>query len=248
MTQPGDTTHRLIRVKDGSGAAVTGLTLASFTIDAYAKGYGAAEFTTYTSGASITELGGGRYRFSFAMPAAAGWFDVMIRPVNTSYLVWSSHFEGEIETQDYDSLYGNILRPVATLTTNAQLGNSVPLELIANRYRSLSITIRDQAGATVDLSTYTNLKMSVRSKDQTTTKWDAGPSGTPTNFVITGSVGGVLSIEIPEDATFFAALTAGSDLVNLYWEVTGDMGGSAAKTIPIIRSSALNLMRREVGT
>jgi hypothetical protein len=247
VTQPAETTHRLIRVKTAAGVAVTGLTLASFTVEAYGKGYGAAQFTTYTSGAAITEIGGGRYLFSFALPSATGWWDVFIKSNTAGHQVFSSHFEGELESQDYDSLYANILKPVATLTTSAQLGSVLSLSLIAYRYRSLSIPIKDEAGTNIDLSGYTNLKMSVRSKDQTTTKWDAGPTATPVGFSIIGG-NGILTIEIPEDAAFFSALTAGSDSISLYYEVTGDMDGAATKTIPIIRSSSLILSRREVGT
>jgi len=248
VTQPSETTHRLIRVKTAAGVAVTGLTLANFTVEAYARGYGASAFTTYTANATITEIGAGRYNFSFDTPPAAGWWDVHIKSNTAGNQVYSSHFEGELETQDYDSLFGQVLRPTATLTASAQLGATLSLELIANRYRSLSIPVTDDNDDPVDLSAYTNLRMSVRSKNQTTTKWDAGPTATPTGFVISATAGGLLLIEIPEDATLFSALAVGSDRVDLYWEVTGDQGGVTGKTVPIIRSSPLALTRREVGT
>ena len=258
MAQPADITQRVIRVLNADGTAATGLTLAAFTVDAYGRGYGAGVWTTYASGAAVTEIGGGLYGLSFALPASAGWWRFEIRPVVTTRIVYSGIWEGETETQDLDSLYGQVVRPVATLTQGAQLGSTVSLDLVANRFRQLAIPIVTQSGAPYDLSVVTvgSLRMSVRSKNQTTTKWDAGPTGTislgtgtAANFVITHSgVAGALSVEIPEDSGFFAALAAGEDTIDLYWEVTGDLGGVAAKTIPIIRSSPLQLRRREVGT
>jgi hypothetical protein len=125
------------------------------------------------------------------------------------------------------------------------------LQVVAYRQRELTVTCVDAAGTPItSLGTdypSASLRMSVRSADQTTTKWDAGPTGTPSGFSIATS-GAVLSITIPETATFFSALAAGAMSATLYYEVTGDYGGDSAKTRPLIRSSTLTLLRREVGT
>lgn len=256
MAQPGDVTHRLIKVLSPAGAGVTGLTLASFTFTSYGRGYGAGSWTTYAASAALVEIGGGLYSLQFSLPTSAGWWRVMLE--HTTNTVWSGSWEGEVETQDQDSLYGAIVQPVATLSTSFQLGSVQRAELIAFRYRTLSIPIVDSSGAAytalaTDFPSAT-LKISIRSKDQTTVKWDAGPSGTisagagtAANFAIT-TVGNVLTVVIPEDAGFFSALAAAADSVDLYAEITGDFSSNTAKTQPIIRSSIWTISRREVGT
>lgn len=251
--QPGEVSYRQLEVVDAAGNGVIGLTLADFTISAYARGYGASIFTAWTHGSVLQALGSGQYDLAFAAPPSAGWGRYRIKLNNPAYRFLSNNqWEGEVETQDADSLYGSVVRPVATLAQGAQLGMPLPLELVAYRFRELSISVVDQAGAAytalaTDFPSAT-LRMSVRSKNQTTTVWNGGPSATPLGFIIT-TTSNVLAITIPEDATFFSALAAGVDsLDDLYWEVTGDKGSDAAKTVPIIRSSNLRLTRREVGT
>ena len=251
--QPGEINPQQVEIVDAAGAGVTGLTLSDLTISAYARGYGASIFTTWTHGSVMQSLGSGQYDLAWALPPSAGKWRYRAKLNNPAYRFASNNqWEGETETQDADSLFGSVVRPVATLSQSAQLGMPLPLELVAYRYRTLTIPVVDQSGAA-----YTNLatdfpsatlRMSVRSKNQVSTVWDAGPSATPTGFVITTS-GSTLSITIPEDATFFGALATGVDSVDdLYWEVTGDLGSDSTKTQPIIRSSNLRLTRREVGS
>jgi hypothetical protein len=241
----GEVTHRLIKILSASdGSAVTGLVLGDFTITAKALAYGASSWSNYTSGAALTEIGAGLYDLAFVGPPSSGWWRVMIE--HSMHSVWSGSWEGEVEVQDLDSLYASVARPVAVLSSNVQMGTQATLELVAYRYRSIDVAIVDQGGAAIDISGYTGLALSVRSLDQTTTKWDA-TNGSPTGAVITAS-GSTLHVEIPENATFFSALPAATDFLRLYWEVTGNVGGDEAKTIPIIRSSPCNLYRREVGT
>jgi len=256
MSQPGDTTYRLVKVTDAAGAGVTGLTLASFTFSAYGRGYGAGAWSAYSASQSVTEIGSGLYDLTFVLPQASGWWRVMLE--HATHQVWSGSWEGEIESQDQDSLYGAVVQPVATLSTSFQLGTTQPAELVANRYRTLSIPIYTSAGAPYSaLATdfpSASLRLSIRSRDQTTTKWDAGPSGvittgggTAADFAIT-TIGNVLTIVIPEDAGFFSALAAGETSTDLYAEIVGDFGGVASRTQPIIRSSTWSILRREVGT
>jgi hypothetical protein len=256
MAQPGDTTHRLIKVMDAAGAGVTGLVLGGFTLTSYGRGYGAGAWSTYSASGALVEIGSGLYSLAFTLPTSAGWWRVMLE--HTTYTVWPGSWEGEVETQDQDSLYGAVVQPVATLSTSFQLGTTQSADLVAYRYRTLSIPIYDSSGAAYTaLATdfpSSSLRISIRSRDQTTTKWDAGPSGvistgagTAADFAIT-TVGNILTVIIPEDSGFFAALTAGLDSVDLYSEIVGDYGGAANKTQPIIRSSTWTILRREVGT
>ncbi len=251
--QPAEISYRAIKVEDAAGNAVLGLVTGSFTPNAFGRGYGAAIMTAYAHGTVVQEVGAGWYDVAFAAPASAGWMFYRIKPTSALYRITTpNEWSGEVEAQDLGSMYGAVVRPVATLAQGAQLGMPLPLELVAYRYRALTIPVVDQTGAAytalaTDFPSAT-LRMSVRSKDQTTTTWNGGPSATPTGFLITTS-GSTLSITIPEDATFFSALTQGIDSIDtLYWEVTGDLGSDTAKTVPVIRSSNLRLTRREVGT
>jgi len=249
MSRPGDISHRVIQVLDAAGNPKTGLVLAGFTIYAQGRGYGASAFTTWSHGTTLTELSGGYYDLAYALVPSAGWWRYVITS-NAGYTVWNSSWEGETEQQDLDSIYANVVKTTATLATSAQLGNVVPLELIAYRYRQVDITILDSTGAPYPISTNfpaSSLKLSVRSQDQTTTKFDAGPTGTPVGFTLTSS-GSILTAIFPETSAFFSALAAGVASTSLYYEITGDLGGDATKTQPIIRSSPLTLSRREVGT
>jgi hypothetical protein len=125
-------------------------------------------------------------------------------------------------------------------------GQPLPLTLYAYRYKTWTITFKNTDGSPYDVSGFTGLAMSVRSQDQTTTKWDA-TNGSPAGVVLTVA-SNVMTVAVPENAAFFAALAAGTASASLYYEITGDAGGDTAKTQPMIPSSSLLLGRREVGT
>lgn len=258
----GDLFSRIFRIKDASGAGVTGLVLGDFTVTAWGKGYAASTFTAYTHGTVLTEKSDGWYQIVAAAPPSAGWFLYEIEVDNAAYRHASpNQWSGEIEVQDLDSMYGAVVRPVAQLTQTAQLGMSLPMEFIAYRYRVLEITVVDQDGEPItSLETDfpdATLRVAIRSQDQTTTKWEAGPTGsidipysgggTEADFAISIS-GAVLTIVFPEDCSWYAALATGTNSMNtLFIEVTGERDGDADKTQPIIRSSQITLARREVG-
>lgn len=251
--QPGGLLPKVIRVTDASDSPVTtGLTIASFTTSALGRGYGASVWSAYAASFALgAHLGNGRWPVDFLLPPSAGHFDVELLPVDPTQTVTPNRWQGEAETQDLDSLYGNIVKGVALPTQGATLGLPYPGELVAYRWNRWDIPVK--AGADIDLSSpaYNNLKLSVRSKDQTTIKLDAvnGVGG----FVLTGALG-LLTIEWPETtgsgvADIYGWLAAGALKADaLYYEVTGDKDSNAAKTVPIIRSSELLITRREVGS
>lgn len=253
--QPGGLLPKVIRVTDASDAPVTsGLTIASFTTSALGRGYGASVWSAYAASFVLgAHLGNGRWPVEFLLPPSAGQFDVELLPVDPTLTVTPNRWQGEVETQDLDSLYGNIVKPILMPTVGALLGQPYNGELVAYRWNQWTIPVKDQAGALIDLSSpaYNNLKLSVRSKDQTTIKLDAvnGVGG----FVLIGTLG-QLYIEWPEStgsgvADIYAWLAAGATKADaLYYEATGDKDSDTAKTVPIIRSSELLIGRREVGS
>ena len=248
-------TYRQISVAEADDSPVTGLVLAGLVVTAYARAYGAAAaaMATYDASPALVELGGGAYELAFLAPPLAGWYCVTARPVTTTRSLWNARWEGECEANDLDSVMISISAGGVAPPANLLLGWSYPGQLVAARYNRWSLPIVDANGAAVDLSTYGALRLSVRSIDQTTRKLDA-QHGSPAGFVLLGTPG-LLTLEWPEStgagiADIYAHLATG-DLIAatpLYYEVTGDVAGDPAKTVPIIRSSALIISRREVGT
>jgi hypothetical protein len=252
----------MFRVVDAAGNGVTGLVIGDFTVTTWNRGYASSDFSAWTHGTTLTAKGFGWYRLDAAGPPSAGIFLYRIKANSTSYQHESpNEWNGEVEVQDLDSLYGATVRPVAQLTQSAQLGMALPMEFVAYRYRELAITVVDQDGEEItSLETdfpASGLRVAIRSQDQTTTKWEAGPSGTisipssgggtAADFAVSIS-GAILTIVMPEDASWFAALATGTSSINtLFIEVTGNRDGDADKTQPIIRSSQITLARREVG-
>lgn len=254
--RPGDTTHRIIRVLNADDTPATGLTIASFTVVARARGYGASVWSTYTHGAALVEIGGGDYALAFAAPPSAGWWRFYLLPTDTTKQVWNGSWEGEAEALDIDALYAYLASAQLGHTRNIFLGFTWPGEIVAYRWQQWQIPVVNQAGDPVDLSGYTNLALSVRTLNQTTKKLDAS-HGSPTGFVLTASAGGIVTVEWPESlgtvgsaADIYSIVPAGSDKMSeaLWFEITGDVGGDATKTVPIIRSSPLVVGRREVGS
>ena len=254
--QAGGTLPKVIRVTDPDGAPVLGLELADFVTSALGRGYGATVWSTYAANFALVEISNGRYALDFKVAPSAGHYDVEIDPVDTTLTVTPNRWQDELESQDLDSLFGSIVKPVLMPTQGAILGMPYPGQLAAYRWAPWSIPVKDQAGNDIDLSSpaYDNLKLSVRSKDQTTIKLDA-ENGTPTGFVLTGALG-LLTIEWPETtgavdtpADIYGWLALGAVKADaLYYEVTGDKDGDPDKTVPIIRSSELLINRREVGS
>lgn len=254
--RPGDTTHRMPRVLNADDSPATGLTIASFTVVARARGYGASVWSTYTHNATLVEIGGGDYALSFSAPPSAGWWRFYLLPVDATKQVWNGSWEGECETQDLDSIYTGLSAVQLGQIRNVYLGFTWPGELIAYRWQRWEIPVVDQNGDPVNLSGYDNLALSVRTLNQTTKKLDAS-NGTPTGFVLTASAGGIVTVEWPESlgtlgsaADIYSIVPAGSLKMSeeLYFEITGDVDADPDQTVPIIRSSPLTVGRREVGT
>jgi len=227
--RPGDTEYAIVVVKNATtGAGITGLTSGSFTVSYY------LDATTPASSFGVTELGSGFYRFALALPATAGYFNCFI--TSGSYEIENGRWHGEIENYDVDSIYAVSIKPIATLSSTAALATEITISLNAYRYKSLSVSVVDQAGAAVSLSGYNNWKFSV---------WDNKHATTISvqNSGITGSAGGIVAWAVPETATFFtnidAAIAAGDNSVVLYYDMIADEAATASKTSTIFRGQLI---------
>jgi hypothetical protein len=257
--KPGEANAKIFQVINAStGALVSGLTLSDFTIVHKYVPSGSTTPAAWTHGATITAVSGlaGYYTLNFASPPAAAFWFIYPQPNNTAYIFNPvPGYQAELETQDVDSLYANLIRTTVQDQTKVYLGQPISnAAKVAFRYDVWTFTIL-QGNNPVDLSGYTNVTLGIRSADQTSIKYNAvtGVGG----WTITANNAGLLSITWPEAITNTGTL--GGDVYSwlatgklsaepLYIEVTGDIGGDTAKTVPIIRSSQMTLLRREVGS
>lgn len=226
----------IVRVTNASGAAVTGLAGGTFTVTGYLNGATTSLTVTWT------EIGSGLYSPNITLPATAGWFTVTI--TNGSNVVFPNRWEGANTAQDADSVYGVVNKPVSYITaTTGVPGIDTPLTLDANRQATITVSVVNSSGTAIDLSGFNNWRMTV---------WDKTHSSVGTRTIIstgiTGSAGGVLTIAIPETAGFFslmdAAITAGNDTLQLYYDVVADAAANATNSQNIIRG-LLTLRRYE---
>jgi len=248
MTQPLDTVTKFFRVLDAAGAAVAGLVLADFTFVAYVRPYGGAD-TAWAHSSTITQPVSGFYAWTMTKHSAAGHDGILILPVVTTRTIEFVSVSGEVETQDLDSLYGSVSRPVVTLSGQGTVGQTVPLVLVSKRYRKVRFTFVDDLGAQIDMTvdtTYTAYKWSVRATlDQTL----APPKYDQTTGITAGL--GFVEVTILEASTFFNALLEGATVADTYegrHELSADLVAVASETVALVPSSTLTMTRREHGT
>ncbi len=253
MAQPASSVTKYVRRLTAAGAASTGKVLADFTVTAYHKPNGGAA-ATYTHGSTITELASGYYAWTYNLPSTAGMYGLDIVAVSGTDSVDLVPLNDELENADLDSIAASVNRPIVGLSGSGTIGQVTAITNMVNkRYRELTFTFVDENGANVDMTTYTNITFGVRSKtDQTTTppKIDAinGTATAGSTYVITAALGSIV-VKVPEDATFFVLPEGVSvtDSMELEYELTGDVGGVATKTVSLVSSSPMTLIRREVG-
>lgn len=229
--RPGESLSIVIGRQTIGGAASTGKTISDFSIGWKKDGVTSAITTSCTE---VDTIGGWReYRISITLPTGGPYnLHARIDSLSGTDVVDGGVFDAEIEQQDYDSLAALIpVIPVAQLSAATRTADPQTLKLIANRYTPISFAVKDALGVVIDLSTYTNWRFGV---------WDKTHSGSIYSLItgITGTALGVAAWSVPETATFFAnmtaAITAGQDQIELYWDLTGDLAGVAAQSQTVL--------------
>lgn len=251
--RPGERAKRFIRVIDpATGLGVTGLTIANFTVwGEYVTALDAAVPATWSHDASLVERSGGRYLLLFYAPPVPSWWRIDL--AHASYLCDRAGFEGEVEVNDNDSIYSACVKSVLLSAGSAYLGSTYQQFLVANRYNRWDIPFVDADGVPVPLaSLYSNFRIGVRSEDQVATVLDASDNS-PAGLRISATDAGILTVIWPESlpagiGNIYAALAKGATgPASLRWESVADLGGDAAKTVPLISSSTLLIGRPEWG-
>ncbi len=228
----GDVLNALVKVTN-AGVPVLGLTTAAFTVSGYVG------TTTFSPSFSAVEIGTGWYRLDITTSGTAGW--QTYTATCTGYQITPDYFAGALELYDDTSIYAAVIRPGATLASSAVIATALVLDVIANRYTPISVSVTDQNGLAVDLSGYNNWRFTVWDKLHANTKYTLS-SG------ITGSAGGVVAWAIPENASFFAwidaVIAASSDSLVVYYDMVADMAATASESRTVFRGT-INLWRYE---
>jgi hypothetical protein len=216
-----------------AGAAATGKVIGNLTYKITLNGADAGITPTLTEGATV---GSWRlYTLNLTAPATAGQLVIHLEP-NDGVLSYDS-ISDEVTRYSADDVLSLATSPViATLTSGGPSGDTT-LRLVKNTYVPISFTVRDATGAAVDLSGYDAGDFSVKSKDQTTTTYSQTTG-------ISMTAGGLVTIAVPDNASFYSALTTGADAVELYWDFVADEASDTAKTRCLARGR-LQLLRTE---
>jgi len=216
-----------------AGAAATGKVIGNLTHKITINGTDAGLTATLTEGVTV---GAWRlYTLGFTAPATAGVIVVHLEP-NDGVLSYDT-ITDDVTLYSSDSVLATVTSPViATLTSGGPSGDTT-LRLVKSTYVPISFTVRDATGAVVNLSGYNAGKFSIRSKDQTTTTYSQTSGVSMTS-------GGLVTIAVPENASFYAALTTGNDSVELYWDFVADEAADTAKTRCLARGR-MQVMRTE---
>ncbi len=257
MSQPNNTVVKFFKRLDAAGAPSPLKNTGDFVFVGYHAPAGTLP-AAYTHNSVITELANGYYAWSYSLAPTAGFSGLDIDVLAGTDTIEMLPLQGEVENQDLDAIYASASRPTVTLSGGGTIGQVTPVTLVNKRYRKLTFNFVDAAGVNIDMTAgvlYTAYTFAVRARDNQTTappKIDA-VNGTVTagfTYVITGGMGYV-DVEIPEDATFFTLPEGASviETIDHRFELTADLVASpAARTVAIVQSSPLNLVRREVGT
>ncbi len=232
---PGDSYPFTVRRQTIGAAVSPGKVLADFTIGAYQNGVVASVSPT------VTEIGTSgnwtAYKISVTIPAGEGILDLTIEAAAGTDVVTPATKSVEIESYDLKSAVAIFAVPIVSVVTQGGPTGDLALRIVKNTYAVISFTARDTAGAAFDLSTWNNGKFNVMSQNQTTTIY--------TQATASMTAGGVVTVNVPETATFYAALTTGNDEVSLYWNVLADDASDATKTRCLARGR-LTVVRTEI--
>jgi hypothetical protein len=238
---PGDTVEFVISRRSPAGRPVADKVTADFAFGAFHNGDAAAVSPTITD----LETNGTwrRYKCAVVLPATKGIFELFPRPtIGLDQVEPAGGIRFDYQTADIDSVYNLLAVPIVSVVDAGGPLGDIALRCVRDTYTPIAFSVKDQAGTAIDLSGYLDPVFAVASQDQATTTYTQ-------NTGITMLASGLVTIAIPETATFFTALpdpwnTATGDEKVLYWTLIANEGGDAAKTRCLARGR-LTILRNE---
>lgn len=223
MPLPGDTVTYTIGRRTPGGRPVAGKLAADFHVGMYLNGAPAAVSPSW---AEIGVDGSWQeYACGLVLPATKGRVKITWQPTYPSLDQLSpTSDQFALLNNDLDSIGSIITSPIVSVVNAGGPQGDVALRLVKNTYAPIAFTVRDQAGNPINLSGYTTPIFAVKNKAQATLAYSQS-SG------ITMTSAGLVTIAVPEGATFYAQLTpAGTDQITLYYTLLADEAGDATKT------------------
>lgn len=218
-------------------AAQTGKVIGDFAVGSYLNGVSTSVSHT------LTEIGSGYYYLTMTLPAN-GQHDFFIRPTDTTLAIDMGQVSNEIESYDLTSVYSVAARPVVQQVAGAP-GAQLPLAIFKGKYREITLSIVDQAGAAVDLSGYDTWRLVVHSLTQDT---EGGTLPVTISSGISGTALGAVSIAIAETAFNSVSMTnelaAGLTSRSLRYTLYANKAADASKT-EVLSYGPLALIRSE---
>lgn len=228
-----------IGIQTIDGRPALGLALTALSYEIRLDGVVQSITPTLTEGTTPTGSDFRTYNLAFTAPATAGRLWVKLRPINRSRIVLSwDEFDEDLSVYTLDSLAAVVATPIVSVVNSGGPQSDIALRLVKDDYAPLTFTARDAAGNAIDLSAYTGGTFNVLDKAQAAARYTQTAS-------ITMSAAGLITIPIPETASFYALLTpAGTDSITLYFTFKANEAGDAAKTRTLARGT-LTVLRTE---
>jgi hypothetical protein len=218
------------------GRPSTGKVSADFTVLCLLAGATAVLSVTATERGTI---GNARaYDLAFTAPATVGDIGIRVVPTAGSDLIFPDLFADAVTNYSIDSLASLVATPIVSVINAGTPTSDISLRLVKDDYAPITFTVRDQSGAAIDLSGYDTPVFAVLDRAQVASRY------TQTS-AITMTAGGLITIEIPETAAFYALLTpAGTDSINLNFTFKANQAATATKTRTLARGT-LTVLRTE---
>lgn len=237
---PADTWKMTIGIQTPAGvAAGAGVLVGDLSVRGYVNGVVSALAPALTF---IETVGvWSQYRLDIVLPAlsvdAVTWFKAVMQPVAPLvYALDRLAAEVELEPADLGLLYAIAAVPVISVISAGGPVGDLSIRVVKSDYAVVSFTVKDQAGAAIDLSGYSTPQFGVKDQAQATTYLQTAG--------ITMTSGGLVTIAIPEGASFYALLTTGVDQIGLFFSFNADQAADATKTRTLARGP-LTVVRKE---
>ncbi len=189
-----------------AGVAATGKVVGNLTVQDNLNG--AAVSVTYGLTEGSTYVAWREYFLTFTSPATTGQLAMFLQP-NDGFLAYDM-IQDELTANSIDEIASLISAPATSTLEVGGPSSDLLVRAVKNTYVPAMFTVRDANGNALNISGYTGLRFGVKNQAQSVTY-----SQTSGITLVGGGTSGVVTVEIPENASFYSELTTGVDAVTL---------------------------------